>query len=188
MSLSSKHKNALQIILMFPVVLIGLIVLGLVTGLTSLAYTGYYGLIIVSPLVVIALVVWLVIACVAWARGGRRTIDDPTVSLSSTGVQTTPTRKLGYALGAIVAVAALPYAMAFGANLVAAVLGCEFDVESGIHPCVVLGIDFGRALYVVSGVGLLLAIPFVPVAAVAFVIWLVVAGRVFVRRRSVKTI
>jgi hypothetical protein len=93
-------------------------------------------------------------------------------------------RGLKIALAAILAVAAAPFLLAFGAGLVAAALGCRLD-ESDVHPCVLSGVDLGYPLYATALTGLIMLFG-LPFAGAAFLIWLVVAGvAVFLRwRRS----
>ena len=92
----------------------------------------------------------------------------------------TTARRFGIALALIVAVAAAPFVVALGAGLLAAALGCRLD-EGSVHPCVVFGVDLGPALYATALIGLLMLIG-VPVAGVAFLIWLVLAGVAWVVR------
>jgi hypothetical protein len=97
----------------------------------------------------------------------------------------TTVRRFGIALAMIVAIAAMPFVLALGAGSVAAALGCQLD-ESNVNPCVVFGLDLGPALYATALIGLLMLIG-VPVAGVAFLIWLVLAGVAWaVRRRQLK--
>lgn len=94
----------------------------------------------------------------------------------------TTARKFGIALALIVAVAAAPFVATLGAGGIAAVLGCQLD-EGNVHPCVVLGVDLGYALYATALSGLLMLIT-LPAAGIALLIWLIVAGIVlFARRR-----
>jgi hypothetical protein len=96
----------------------------------------------------------------------------------------TLTRGLKIALAAILAVAAAPFLLALGADLVAMALGCPLD-ESDVHPCMISGVDLGYPLYATALTGLIMLFG-LPFAGAAFLIWLVVAGAaVFLRwRRS----
>jgi hypothetical protein len=95
----------------------------------------------------------------------------------------TVARPFKIALLAIMAVAALPVAMLLISGIVAlAGGGCAVD-EGNPHPCVVLGIDFGGMLYALSLLGLLGLIIAWPLAGIALLIWLVVAGIAWLVRR-----
>jgi hypothetical protein len=90
-------------------------------------------------------------------------------------------RALKISLAAILVAAAVPFVLTLGAGLVGAALGCQVD-ESGIHPCVVFGIDLGYPLYATALTGLIMLIG-LPFAGVALLVWLVVAGVAMLRRR-----
>jgi hypothetical protein len=93
----------------------------------------------------------------------------------------TTARWLGIALAIIAAVAAAPFVLALGTGLVAAALGCQLD-EGGVRPCVALGVDFGAALYAAGLIGIIMLI-LVPLAGIAFLIWLVAGGMVVLAPR-----
>jgi hypothetical protein len=91
-------------------------------------------------------------------------------------------RGLKIALAAILAIAAAPFALALGASLIATSLGCELN-EGDVHSCAVFGVDLGYLLYAAGLTGLILLFG-LPIAGIAFLIWLVVAaGALFLRWR-----
>ncbi len=62
-----------------------------------------------------------------------------------------------------------------GASLVAEWKGCALD-EGNIHPCIILGMDFGEVLYSLGVMGwfLLLSVPLGAMGLCVAIIWLVV--------------
>ncbi|MFO1097525.1 MAG: hypothetical protein U1E81_04405 [Xanthobacteraceae bacterium] len=94
----------------------------------------------------------------------------------------TLSRGLKIALAAILAIAAAPFVLALGAGSIATVLGCELN-EADVHSCAVFGVDLGYPLYAAGLTGLILLFG-LPIAGIAFLIWLVVAaGALFIRWR-----
>jgi hypothetical protein len=83
-------------------------------------------------------------------------------------------RGLKIALAAILAIAAAPFALALGASLIPTSLGCELN-EGDVHSCAVFGVDLGYPLYAAGLTGLILLFG-LPIAGIAFLIWLVVAA------------
>jgi hypothetical protein len=87
-------------------------------------------------------------------------------------------RLMIWALVAIVLLAALPMlslVLAFASGF-----DCTLN-EGDIHPCVVLGLDFGQLLYIMSLGGFITAMVAVPLAALLLVVWLIVL--LLLRRR-----
>jgi hypothetical protein len=86
-----------------------------------------------------------------------------------------------WALAIIVLFAASPLVSLILAILIAAPFGCRLD-EGSVYPCVILGVDFGTLLYVMS-VSAWFVMFTVPFAGLALIVWLVVLLSVlFVRR------
>ena len=82
-------------------------------------------------------------------------------------------RRMIWALALILLLGALPLASLVLAALFATVFGCSLN-EGSVHPCVVLGLDFGDLLYPMflgGGWSLMFAIPLV---GLALIVWLIV--------------
>jgi hypothetical protein len=76
---------------------------------------------------------------------------------------------------------AAPLLLALAAGGVAAALGCELN-EGSIHQCILFGSDIGKGLYTMGVLGWLSIIG-IPFAAVALVVWAIIA-LVLSRRRA----
>ena len=61
-----------------------------------------------------------------------------------------PKRMMIWALGLILLFGAFPLLTLLSAVLFASAFGCQLD-EGSIHPCIVLGLDFGGLLYPMGG-------------------------------------
>jgi hypothetical protein len=81
---------------------------------------------------------------------------------------------LGIALAAIVLLAAAPVISVLLASGISDALGCTLN-EGGSNPCRLMGIDIGDTLSVMFVFGWL-ALDTLPLGALAFLIWLVVAA------------
>jgi hypothetical protein len=90
-------------------------------------------------------------------------------------------RRMIWALAMILLFAALPVVSLLLAVLFATAFGCQLD-EGSVHPCVVLGLDFGDLLYPMA-VGGWFVMFTVPLAGLALLVWLVVLVVLLVRRR-----
>jgi hypothetical protein len=77
-------------------------------------------------------------------------------------------------IGCIVLVALAPIIPAVIAGNVASSAGCQLD-EGSIHPCVINGVDYGEQLYTWGMMPWFVFASF-PVAAILFVIYLVIVG------------
>lgn len=76
----------------------------------------------------------------------------------------------------------MPLVLTLGAGLISTSLGCELN-EGDVHPCVAFGVDLGYPLYAAGLTGLILLFG-LPLAGIAFLIWLVVAvGALLLRWR-----
>jgi hypothetical protein len=78
-----------------------------------------------------------------------------------------------WALGLILLFGFFPLLSLLLALLFALPFGCELD-EGSVHPCVVLGLDFGSLLYAMLVGGGWLAILTIPLAGLALIVWLIV--------------
>ncbi|MDQ6860687.1 MAG: hypothetical protein M3032_05975 [Verrucomicrobiota bacterium] len=58
------------------------------------------------------------------------------------------------------------------AGLVANSHGCQLD-EGSVHPCVIVGKDYGETLYTLGVLGWLMLIT-LPAGALAFLVWLII--------------
>jgi hypothetical protein len=76
---------------------------------------------------------------------------------------------------------AAPLLLALAAGGLASALGCELN-EGSIHPCILFGSDIGGTLYTFGVLGWLSIIG-IPFAAIALVIWAIVA-LILNRRRA----
>jgi hypothetical protein len=83
-----------------------------------------------------------------------------------------PRRRMIWALAIILLLGILPLLSLLIAVLFASAFGCPLD-EGSIHPCVVLGLDFGDLLYTMA-VGGWFVMFTIPLAGLALVVWLVV--------------
>jgi hypothetical protein len=91
-------------------------------------------------------------------------------------------RLMIWALVAIVLLAALPVSSLVLAVAFASGFDCTLN-EGDIHPCVVLGLDFGQLLYIMSLGGFITAMVAVPLAALLLVVWLIVLIVLLLLRR-----
>jgi hypothetical protein len=91
-------------------------------------------------------------------------------------------RLMIWALVAIVLLAALPVLSLVLAAAFASGFECTLN-EGDIHPCVVLGLDFGQLLYIMSLGGLITALVAVPLAAMLLAVWLIVLMVLLLLRR-----
>ena len=91
-------------------------------------------------------------------------------------------RLMIWALVAVVALAALPVLSPVLSMAFASVFECTLN-EGDVHPCVVLGLDFGQLLYIMSLGGFITAMVAVPLAAMLLVVWLIVLIVLLLLRR-----
>ena len=100
--------------------------------------------------------------------------DGPSSFLNSLGFDQMKKSKrlMIWALGLILLFGFFPVLSLLLALLFALPFGCELD-EGSVHPCVVLGLDFGGLLYSMS-VGGLFAMFTIPLAGPALIVWLIV--------------
>jgi hypothetical protein len=94
-------------------------------------------------------------------------------------------RLMTWMLAAILLFGAFPILTLLIAVLFATAFSCDLN-EGMIHPCVVLGIDFGGVLYPMA-VGGWFAMFTVPLAALALIVWLIVLVVLLLVRRSHRT-
>ena len=92
-----------------------------------------------------------------------------------------PKPRMIWALAMILAFGALPVVSLLLAVLFATAFGCQLD-EGSVHPCVVLGLDFGGLLYPMA-VGGWFVMFTIPLAGLALLVWLIVLVVLLVRRR-----
>jgi hypothetical protein len=91
-------------------------------------------------------------------------------------------RLMIWALVAIVLLAALPMLSLVLSVAFASGFDCTLN-EGDIHPCVVLGLDFGQLLYIMSLGGFITAMVAVPLATLLLVVWLIVLIVLLLLRR-----
>ncbi len=90
-------------------------------------------------------------------------------------------RMMIWALTLILLLGAFPLLLLLLAVLFASAFGCQLD-EGSVHPCVVLGLDFGGLLYPMA-VGGWFVMFTIPLAGLALIVWLIVlAVLLFIRR------
>ena len=65
-----------------------------------------------------------------------------------------------------------PIASIFAAAMIADANGCRVD-EGSVHPCMVLGSDWGETLYTMGVLGWLMLVT-VPFGLGAFIVWLII--------------
>jgi hypothetical protein len=82
------------------------------------------------------------------------------------------TRLMTWALAAILLFGFFPVLTLLLALLFASAFGCDVN-EGSVHPCVVLGVDFGGLLYPMA-VGGWFAMFTIPLALLALIVWLIV--------------
>jgi hypothetical protein len=93
-----------------------------------------------------------------------------------------PKQRMIWALAIILLFAVLPVVSLLLAVLFASAFGCQLD-EGSVHPCVVVGLDFGGLLYPMA-VGGWFVMFTVPLAGLALIVWLIVlVVLLFIRRR-----
>ena len=90
-------------------------------------------------------------------------------------------RRMIRALAMILLLGALPLVSLLLAVLFASAFGCQLD-EGSVHPCVVLGLDFGDLLYPMA-VGGWFVMFTIPLAGLALLVWLVVLAVLLFKRR-----
>jgi uncharacterized membrane protein len=84
-----------------------------------------------------------------------------------------------------IAVCAFPLLTLLSAVLFASAFGCLLD-EGSIHPCIVLGVDFGGLLYPMA-VGGWFVMFTIPLAGLALIVWLIVlVVLLFTRRHRIR--
>jgi hypothetical protein len=86
-----------------------------------------------------------------------------------------------WVLALIVLFALAPIISLVFAGSVASFAGCQLD-EGSVHPCVLMGLDFGALLYAM-GVAGWLALMTVPLAGIALGVWIVAAVILYIRAR-----
>ena len=90
-----------------------------------------------------------------------------------------------WALALILLFGALPLLTLVSAVLFASTLGCQLD-EGSIHPCMVLGLDFGGILYPMAVGGWFLMLT-IPLAGLALIVWIIVLViLLFTRRHRIR--
>ena len=92
-----------------------------------------------------------------------------------------PKRRMIWALAAILLFGAFPVVSLLLAVLFALAFGCPLD-EGSVHPCVVLGLDFGDLLYIMA-VGGWFVMFTIPLAGLALIVWLIVLVVLLFMRR-----
>ncbi len=80
---------------------------------------------------------------------------------------------MSISLALILLLWAAPLLTALAAGGLATWLGCELN-EGSIHPCILFGSDIGKTLYTMGVLGWLSIIG-IPFAAIALVVWAIVA-------------
>ena len=85
------------------------------------------------------------------------------------------------ALALILLFGAFPLLTLLSAVLFASAFDCQLD-EGSIHPCVVLGLDFGGLLYPMA-VGGWFVMFTIPLAGLALIVWLIALVVLFFTRR-----
>ena len=83
-----------------------------------------------------------------------------------------PARIYAIVFAVILVVALLPVIASFSAAAIAESHGCALD-EGNVHPCLVLGSDWGTILYGLFVLGWL-ALATIPYGGMALIVWLVV--------------
>ncbi|MGA7489518.1 MAG: hypothetical protein WBW74_21545 [Xanthobacteraceae bacterium] len=78
--------------------------------------------------------------------------------------------RLWLSLAVLLLPVAGPLLVSLAASLVAMLLGCRLD-EGGVHPCSVLGLDIGGALYM-FGMLFWFGLFALPIVAIGFIVWL----------------
>jgi hypothetical protein len=92
-----------------------------------------------------------------------------------------PKRPMIWALAMILLLGAFPLVSLLLAVLFASAFGCALD-EGSVHPCVVLGLDFGDMLYPMA-VGGWFVMFTIPLAGLALIVWLIVLVVLLFMRR-----
>ena len=92
-----------------------------------------------------------------------------------------PKRRMTWALAMILLFGVLPVISLLLAVLFAAAFGCRLD-EGSVHPCVVLGLDFGDLLYPMAVGGWFVTFT-IPLAGLALIVWLIVLVVLLFMRR-----
>jgi hypothetical protein len=91
-------------------------------------------------------------------------------------------RLMIWALAAILLFGAFPMLSLLAALLFSSAFGCNVD-ESGPHPCVVLGLDFGGLLYSTAIGGIWFSLFTILLAGLALIVWLIVLIVLLLLRR-----
>ena len=96
-----------------------------------------------------------------------------------------PKRMMIWALALILLFGTFPLLTLLSAVLFASAFGCQLD-EGSIHPCIVLGLDFGGLLYPMA-VGGWFVMFTIPLAGLALIVWLIVlVVLLFTRRHRIQ--
>ncbi|MCZ8081105.1 MAG: hypothetical protein O9289_19940 [Rhodobacteraceae bacterium] len=86
-------------------------------------------------------------------------------------------------LSAVLFLCLLPVLSTLGAGIIANAAGCDLDA-AGIHPCRILGADWGEALYIASFLAWfgLVTLPFAALAALGIILLALVRLIRYLRR------
>ena len=96
-----------------------------------------------------------------------------------------PKRMMIWALALILLFGTFPLLTLLSAVLFASAFDCQLD-EGSIHPCVVLGLDFGGLLYPMA-VGCWFVMFTIPLAGLALIVWLIAwVVLLFTRRHRIR--
>ena len=90
-----------------------------------------------------------------------------------------------WALATILLFGALPLVSLLLSMIIASPFGCRLD-EGNVHPCMILGFDFGALLYAMAVSGWF-ALFTVPLAGLALIVWLIVLAILLVIGRQRRT-
>ena len=90
-------------------------------------------------------------------------------------------RLMIWALALILLLGAFPLLSLLLAVLFASAFGCQLD-EGSVHPCLILGLDFGGLLYPMA-VGGWFVVFTIPLAGLALIVWLIVLVVLLFMRR-----
>jgi hypothetical protein len=87
-------------------------------------------------------------------------------------------------VGSLLLACSLPLCSLLLAGAVASLLGCTLN-EANDHPCFILGVPIGPALYALATMGWLMIVT-LPLGAVALITWIGTESLWFVRKRMAR--
>ena len=142
------------------------VVMGLDFGylMYAMGLSFWFGMFTIPP-AILALIVWLIVLVVLLFKRRHRHPDG-----------------MIWALGMILLFGASPWVPLLLAMLFGMTFGCVLDDAGSVHPCVVMGLDFGYLLYAMSRAPWFSMFT-TPLAGLALIVWLIVLVVSLFKRR-----